>query len=211
MHVRPQFNFDMRELADVRKLLGNWTRDIHLPLTLEMLWIPHATSATVQPVRVYCVVLPFALPGDVTHVSVASLACVLQQPVLVERWIMHYQALDRGALPTAAGDREELRQVYKDFAVLLRAVFSLTRVLPAHEVCRTPILSLFLCLGSGFLSSITSIHACGLYACVLEHSFYATPLPDYSFKCLFRTQGSCRHPVGIRLGTSAATSMTLEE
>ena len=53
---------------------------------------------------------------------------------LLERWLMHYDAGRRAPADTDATDSEMLRQVYKEFAVLLRAVYSLVRVLPAQSV-----------------------------------------------------------------------------
>ena len=47
---------------------------------------------------------------------------------------MHYDAGRRAPADTDATDSEMLRQVYKEFAVLLRAVYSLVRVLPAQSV-----------------------------------------------------------------------------
>lgn len=100
-----QFNFDIPKLSDVRHDMRAWERNIHQPLCVEILWNNKSDEETAS------------------H----------SEHTLVESWRIMYSPSRQPIDATTA--ITNLRQIYKEFTILLRSLYCIVRALPAHQVC----------------------------------------------------------------------------
>lgn len=101
---RARFNLDVEEVPIVREAMAAWRDDVSLPLAIDVLWDGAADS---------------------------------RRKVLLERWSVTFAA--HGESASAALDSmpdviQQLKEVCKKISVLLRALFSFMRQLPAHRL-----------------------------------------------------------------------------
>lgn len=119
--ARPKFNFDLPELPDVRGAMRTWRMDVHAPLTLEILWMD---DTALLPPR-----------GEAeSGSSGAPIARSEPRPVLIERWLLHYEPATSNKPARSFDHLHMLRQLYKEVAIMLRMLFSTLRVLPSHSL-----------------------------------------------------------------------------
>ncbi|CAH0521651.1 unnamed protein product [Peronospora belbahrii] len=109
---RARFNLDIEEIPTIRDAMMRWKEDVRLPLTIDIFW-------------------------DGREARQAREASE-QSKVLLERWSVTFATDGKVASNTQFSSTQDviqqLKEVCKRISVLLRALFSFMRQLPAHRL-----------------------------------------------------------------------------